>query len=74
MPPKLFYFMPFDFHMDTKEPDRRLRFMLIPLPVEVEDPDTARLMQAFLVLVNVALLGLIAVLVIAFTSGVISLP
>ena len=73
MPP-LFYFRPFDFHADTREPDRRLRFMLIPLPVEVENRNTARLIQAIIVVTNIALLGVIAVVVIAFINGVIALP
>jgi len=73
MPP-LFYFRPFDFHADTREPDKRLRFMFIPLPLEVEDPDTARLLQAFIVIVNLALLLTIAAVALAFLSGVIVLP
>lgn len=73
MPP-IFYFQPFDFHADTREPDKRLRFLFIPLPIEVEDKGTAELINTWIVLINVALLLTIGLALLLVLAGVIPLP
>ncbi len=69
MPP-FFYFRPFDFHPDTREPDHRARFLFFRLPVEVEDERTEEMLNTAIWLINAAVLGLIAVVVLLFVTGV----
>lgn len=69
MPP-FFYFRPFDFHPDTREPDNRARFLFFRLPIEVEDEEAEEMLNFAIWVINAAVLGLIAIVVLLFVTGV----